>query len=170
MPSPMASSTQVERAPSRPGDAMERDGRGVLGHPLAFLATAAILLCLFGWTFVTNPGRTAPTRDPAFYTWRTGALLHEDPATLLEVEGPFGLYSGGYRIYVPAIAATIAQLGDATPHAAVTTLMVLAPVLTSLLLAVFAYRHRPDPLMWHTVAVASGGFLLTPPFVGYLDN
>src|SRR5918997_1880575 len=170
MPSPMASSTQVERAPSRPGDAVEREGRGGLGHPLAFVATALILLALFGWTFVTNPGRTAPTRDPAFYTWRTGALLNEEPGTLLDVEGPFGLYSGGYRVSVPTIGVAFSRLGDMEARSAVALLMVLTPVLTSLLLAGFAYRHRPDPLMWHTVAFTSAGLLLTPPFVGYLDN
>ena len=166
----MASTAQIERAPSRPSSARGPGGRGILGHPAAFVATAAVLLALFGWTFVSNPGRTAPTRDPAFYTWRTGALLHEEPATLLEVEGPFGLYSGGYRVSVPTIGVAFSQVADMEPRSAVALLMVLAPVLTSLLLAGFAYRHRPDPLMWHTVAFTTAGLLLTPPFVGYLDN
>jgi hypothetical protein len=170
MQPPMASTTELRRAPSRFAPGRDRSARDVLGHPAAFVATAAILLMLFGWTFVTNPGRTAPTRDPAFYTWRTGALLHEEPRTLLDVEGPFGLYSGGYRVSVPTIGAAFSQVADIEPRSAVALLMVLAPVLTSLLLAGFAYRYRPDPLMWHTVAFTSAGLLLTPPFVGYLDN
>jgi hypothetical protein len=142
----------------------------VLGHPLAFIATAVVLLSLFGSTFVLNPGRTAPTRDPAFYTWRTEAILSEEPARLVEIEGPNGLHGGAYRISAPVIGGLLRRIGDVDSRSTIALLMVITPVIVSLLLAGFAYRHRRDPLLWHSVAYASAGLMLTPPFVGYLDN
>ena len=73
----------------------------VLGHPLAYLATAVLLLALFGSTFITNPDRVAPTKDPAYYTWRTEALVSEDPGTLLDLQGAFDMFAGGYRVAAP---------------------------------------------------------------------
>lgn len=142
----------------------------LLGHPGAFLVTTALLLAVFGATFVLHPERSAPTRDPAYYTWRTQVLTTEEPVRILQIEGPFGLYSGGYRISVPVLAGTMARAAGMEIRSGVALVMVIVPVLTSLLLAGFAYRYRPDPLMWHSVALAAGGMMLTPPFVGYLDN
>jgi len=142
----------------------------VLGHPLAFIATAVVLLSLFGSTFVLNPGRTAPTRDPAFYTWRTEAILTEEPGRLVEIEGPNGLHGGAYRISAPVFGGLVRRIGDVDSRSTIALLMVITPVIVSLLLAGFAYRHRRDPLLWHSVAFASAGLMLTPPFVGYLDN
>lgn len=141
-----------------------------LGHPLAFIGTALVLLALFGSTFVFNPGRTAPTRDPAFYTWRTEALLTEDPVRLIEIEGPNGLHGGAYRVSAPVIGGLLRRIANVDSRSTIALLMVIAPVVVSLLLAGFAYRHRRDPLLWHSVAYASAGLMLTPPFVGYLDN
>jgi hypothetical protein len=141
-----------------------------LGHPLAYLLTIAILLLAFGWTFVDNPERGAPTRDPAFYTWRTAALLSEDPETLLEVTGPLGLFSGGYRVSPPIIGGFLSSVAGMAPRSAVALIMVGLPALTAALLAGLAFRYRRDPLLWHAVAYGSAGMLLTPPFVGYLDN
>src|SRR5918992_4350729 len=91
-----------------PPDRIER----VLGHPLAFLLTAAILLALFGWTFIANPDRVAPTKDPAYYTWRTEALISEEPATLLGIEGPNGMFAGGYRVAAPVIGGILRPIAD----------------------------------------------------------
>ena len=147
-----------------------RDLRGILGRPAAFVTTALVILAVFGGTFVLHPGRSAPTRDPAYYTWRTEALLTEEPATLLEIKGPFGMYSGGYRVSVPVLGGLLRRVGDVAPESSAALLMVIVPVLISLLLAGFAYRHVRDPVIWHSVAFASAGMMLTPPFVGYLDN
>ena len=100
----MAASTLTERAHAAPDPANPRVDRW-LGHPAAFLATAAILLVIFGWTFLANPGRPAPADDPAYYTWRTEALIENDPVTLLEATGPLDMYSGGYRVTTPVIAS-----------------------------------------------------------------
>jgi len=142
----------------------------LLGHPLAFCATAAILIVLFGWTFFTNPGRPAPADDPAFYAWRTEALISDVPATLLEVEGPQQMLVGGYRIMTPVIAGFMRHVASVGPLTPTVWLAVGLRVLIPLLLAGFAYRHRRDPLIFHAVAFGSASLLPTPPFGGYLDN
>jgi hypothetical protein len=168
-----ASVVQTEPLRARPSD--RRPGgpswidRG-LGHPTAFIATAVVLLLLFGWTFLINPEQVAPTKDPAYYTWRTEALVSEDPRTLLEIEGAFNMFAGGYRVTAPVIGGYLRQIADVSSLKTTVFLMVGTPVLIALLLAGFAYRHRRDPLVFHAVAFGSGGLLLTDPFVGYLDN
>jgi hypothetical protein len=146
-----------------------------LGHPVAYILTAAILLTIFGWTFFTNPDRVAPTKDPAYYTWRTEALLTETPETLLEIEGPRyegggGMYSGGYRVSAPVLGGLLRRVADVAPLSTTAFLMVGVPVLTALLLGAFAFQYRRDPLIFHGVALGAASLYLTPPFVGYLDN
>jgi hypothetical protein len=140
------------------------------GHPLAYFATALILLSVFGWTFVTSPGRAAPADDPAFYAWRTEALISDPPVTLLEVEGPQRMLVGGYRILTPVIASFIRHIPGVGPLTPTVWLAVGLRVLIPLLLAGFAYRQRKDPLIFHAVAFGSASLLPTPPFGGYLDN
>ena len=165
----MTASTLTRRAPERASTEVRR-GEAFLGHPVALVATAAILLTIFAWTFWTNSGRVAPTKDPAYYTWRTEALISEDPATLLGIEGPNGMFSGGYRVAAPVIGGILRHIADVSSLSATVFLMVGTPVLTALLLAGFAYLRRRDPVLFHAVAFASAGLFLTPPFVGYLDN
>jgi hypothetical protein len=141
-----------------------------LGHPLAYLLTAAILVALFGWTFFTDSQRTAPTKDPAYYTWRTEMLMSEKPETLLSVTGPFDVFAGGYRVASPVLGAFLRRIAGISPLRQTIFLVVLLPVGIALLLAGFALRQRGDPLIFHAVALTSGSLLLTPPFVGYLDN
>lgn len=143
---------------------------GVLGHQLAFIATAVLLLLLFAWPFLTDPGRQAPTKDPAYYTWRTEALISEDPVKLLQIEGAFDMFAGGYRVSAPVIGGYLRQIPALSSLKTTISIMVALPVVTALLLAGFAYRQRRDALLFHSVAFASAGLFLTPPFVGYLDN
>jgi hypothetical protein len=142
----------------------------ILSHPAAFVATTVILFALFGWTFVSSPDRVAPTKDPAYYTWRTEVLISERPVTLLEIEGAFGMFAGGYRITAPVIGGFLRHIPGTSVLNVTVVLMVALPVLTALSLATFAFRQRPDPLIWHSVAFGSASLFLTPPFVGYLDN
>lgn len=166
----MAASTLTDRVRPQPepttGSRLDR----WLGHPAAFLATAAVLLAIFGWTFLENPGRPAPADDPAYYTWRTEALIDNDPVTLLEATGPLDMYSGGYRVTTPVIASYFRELGGAALLTPTVLLAVGLRVVIPLLLAGFAYRQRRDPLIFHSVALGSASLLLTPPFGGYLDN
>jgi hypothetical protein len=129
-----------------------------------------LLLTLFGWTFVANPDRVAPTKDPAYYTWRTEMLISDDPSTLLETEGAFDMFAGGYRVTAPVIGGFLRRIPGISVLNVTVLLMVALPVLTALCLASFAYRQRQDPLVWHAVALGSASLFLTPPFVGYLDN
>ena len=165
----MTVSTASERARTETRPAIHRDTR-ILGHPLAFLATAALLLTLFGWTFVVNQDRVAPTKDPAYYTWRTETLISEDPQTLLEVEGAHEMFSGGHRVAASVIGGYLRRVPAISSLNTTVLLMVGVPVLTALLVAGFAYRHRRDPLIFHVVALGVASLYLTPPFVGYLDN
>lgn len=167
----MSSTTLTRRAAAEPDEPRRSSGIDrVLGHPVAFLATAAILLALFGGTFILNPDRVAPTKDPAYYTWKTEALMTETPATVLEVKGPFDFFSSGYRVAAPVTGALLRHIPGVSELHSTAVLMVMLPVATALLLAAFAYRQRRDPLLWHSVALFSASLFLTPPFVGYLDN
>jgi hypothetical protein len=165
----MTAPTLTRRAPER-AEVEARPGEAFLARPLAFIATAAILLTIFSWTFWTNSGRVAPTKDPAYYTWRTEVLMSEDPAALLRIEGPNGMFAGGYRVAAPVIGGMLRHVPAVSSLSVTVFLMVGTPVLTALLLAGFAYRRRGDPLLFHAVAFASAGLFLTPPFIGYLDN
>jgi hypothetical protein len=142
----------------------------LLGHPVAILATVLLLLTIFGWTFVSNPDRVAPTKDPAYYTWRTEVLLAEPPERLLELEGAFGMFAGGYRVVAPVFGGLLRRVPQISSLNVTVLLMVGLPVGTALLLGGFAFQRRRDPLVFHSVAIASAGLFLTPPFVGYLDN
>jgi hypothetical protein len=158
--------TFFKRAQAGPADRVDR----VLGHPVAFVLTGAILLSIFGWTFFTNPDRVAPTKDPAYYTWRTEVQISEKPADLLEITGPFDVFSGGYRVSSTVVGGYLRRVAGVSSLHVTVFLVVALPVLMSLLLGGFAYRQRGDPLIFHAVALGAGSLLLTPPFVGYLDN
>ncbi|CAN5740364.1 hypothetical protein BH20ACT23_BH20ACT23_09150 [soil metagenome] len=167
----MSSTTETKRAPEGPTEIPENTPiHRILGSPAAFIATAVILLALFGGTFFANPDRVAPTKDPAYYTWRTELMTTETPQTLLDTRGPYEYFSSGYRVTAPISGALMRAIPGVSELHTTVFFMVLLPVLTSLLLAGFAYRHRRDPLLWHAVAFFSASLYLTPPFVGYLDN
>ncbi|MEA2508530.1 MAG: hypothetical protein QOG21_612 [Actinomycetota bacterium] len=166
----MATATLSHRAPD-PADPFASSGlERALGHPAAYALTALILLTLFGWTFFTHPQRVAPTKDPAYYTWRTEALITEKPATLLSITGPFSVFSGGYRVSSAVLGGYLRRIAGVSQLKVTVFLVVGLPVLIALLLGGFALRQRGDPLIFHVVALGAGSLLLTPPFVGYLDN
>lgn len=166
----MADPTFIKRAQSRtPLMAGTRVERG-LGSRWAFLATALILLAIFGATFVTNPDRPAAADDPAYYTWRTEALLANEPEAMLGIHGPLDMYSSGYRVTTPVIGGLLRRIADVGFLTPTIVLSVGLRVLIPMLLAGFAYRYRKDPLIWHVVAFGSASLLITPPFAGYLDN
>ena len=166
----MADATFIKRAQPHTrlmsGGGLERG----LGSRWAFAITALILLVVPGWTFIANPDRPAAADDPAYYAWRTEALLSNDPQALLAIDGPLDMYSGGYRVVTPVLAGMMRRVADVAPLTPTIVLAVGLRVLVPLLLAGFAYRYRRDPLIWHAVALGSGSLLLTPPFAGYLDN
>nr|MBA2599512.1 hypothetical protein [Actinomycetota bacterium] len=166
----MTQTTPNQPAPERPSPRRSGAVDRILGHPLAYLATALLLLAVFGSTFITNPDRVAPTKDPAYYTWRTEALVSEDPGTLLDVQGAFDMFAGGYRVAAPVLGGFLREAAGFSSLKVTAFLMVLVPVATALLLGGYAYRQRKDPLIFHVVAIGAASLYLTPPFVGYLDN
>ncbi len=170
MPPPMEVSTSMsERARGR---ALARSSTvsRILGHPAAYVLTALVLLWIYGWPFIANPLRVAPTKDPAYYTWRIEALVSEKPGVLQHIRGAFDMFGGGYRVANAVIGAFLREIADISLINVTVFIMVGVPVVTSLLLAGFAYRQRRDPLIWHATALGSAGLLLTPPYVGYMDN
>lgn len=166
----MAEPTFSRRAQGHPSGSLAGRLERVLGSRWAYAATAVILLLIFGWTFFTEAGRPAAADDPAYYAWRTEALLVDEPRSLLEIRGPLEMYSSGYRVATPVIAGVMRQVADLSALSPTVVLAVGLRVLIPLLLAGFAYRSRRDPLLWHAVAFGSASLLLTPPFGGYLDN
>ena len=166
----MAEPTFSKRAQGHPSGSIGGRIDKVLGNRWAYLATAVILLLIFGWTFFVDPGRPAAADDPAYYTWRTEALLADEPRALLDIRGPLEMYSSGYRVATPVIAGVMRQVTGMSMLSPTIVLAVGLRVLIPLLLAGFAYRSRRDPLLWHAVAFGSASLLLTPPFGGYLDN
>jgi len=170
---------------------MLRKGPGVVDRaldPWAFVATSVILVAIFSATFFVHPERVAPGDDPAYYTWRTEALMSEKPSVLLDTTGPRGVLAGGYRVSTPIIGAMLRQVADVDLLSMTIFLTVAGRVLIALLLAGFAYRNsatavfyqrhpgnpeaggQRDRLAFHAVAFGAASLMLTPPFFGYLDN
>lgn len=166
----MTLSVLTERVRTSPAPERRPAIDRVLGHPLAYALTALVILAAFGWTFVDNPGRPAPADDPAFYAWRTEALISEKPVALLEIDGPRDMLVGGYRVSTPLIAGFMRHIAAIAPLAPTALLAVGLRVVIPLLLGGLAFRYRRDPLVFHAVAFASASLLPTPSFGGYLDN
>src|SRR5438067_2401997 len=71
-----------------------------LGSWWILAAATVLMLGVLGWRFVADPSLAAPTRDPAWYTWRANVVMEADPAFVVQGWGPAGLFSGGYRVTV----------------------------------------------------------------------
>jgi hypothetical protein len=137
---------------------------------VAFIAIAAGLTLLLAQPFIEDPTRLAPTRDPAWYTWRTRALLVADPAVLIEKEGPFGSLSGGYRVASPILGALLYRVAGVEVNHFTVLMAVGVPILTSLALAAFVYRHKRDHPASLLTFVAAVPLFATVPFIGYMDQ
>jgi len=147
-----------------------RRGDAVLGSAWVLLGFAVLLLVVMGWRFIADPSLSAPTRDPAWYTWRAQVILDDDPADVVASWGPDDLVSGGYRVTVPLAGALLQRVAGIDRYSFSAFLMLGIPILTGLALGAGAYRSRRDPLVLYTTLLASAAFFLTTPYVGYLDN
>ena len=167
----MKSSINTSESPASSGGLqVERESRSLLGHPLAYVVTVAALIAVFAWPFLLDAKRSAPTWDPAFYTWRTEAFIAEPPEAVLEMRGVLGMYDRGYRVGTPLLGTFLRNIGGFSSLRMTVVLVVILPVILALLLAGVAESVRPGPLTFHVTALMSGGLLFMPPFVGYLDN
>ncbi|MFM8944162.1 MAG: hypothetical protein ACKOI0_02770, partial [Actinomycetota bacterium] len=144
--------------------------RRFLARPAAVVLAALGILLAYGWTFLLDPSLSAPTRDPAWYTWRSALLMHADPGSLLDDWGPFALFSGGYRVSVPLYGALLQRVAGIDLYSFSAFLMIGIPVLTGLALGAFSWRSRQDPLRFLLVLLATAVWFMTTPYVGYLDN
>ncbi len=166
------SQTEQRTQPLPPATAKGRAG-GPWGRVLfgvVILAVVGTLALVLSRQFVGDPTRLAPTRDPAWYTWRTQVLLSDEPSLLLEKEGPLNMLAGGYRITTPVVGALLNRVAGVDPYRFTILFMVGMPILTALALGAFAYQHRRDPLAFLLTMIFAFGVLLATPFVGYMDQ
>src|SRR5262245_60340405 len=84
-----------------PDERPSEERRTWIANPWVLVASAALVLGLFGWNFLLHPTISAPTRDPAWYTWRAQLLTAAPPLDVVREWGPFGMFSGGYRVTMP---------------------------------------------------------------------
>ena len=141
-----------------------------LGEWWVIAGFAVLLLVILGWKFMMDPSISAPTRDPAWYTWRANVILQSSPVSVAQEWGPAGLFSGGYRITVPLAGALLQRVAGLDQYSFSAFLMIGVPVLTGLALGAGAFRSRRDPLVMLTTMLVSVALFLTTPYVGYLDN
>ena len=80
----------------RPDEGAAR--RSPLGSWWVIGGFALLLLLVLGWKFLADPSLSAPTRDPAWYTWRAQVILEGQPVRVVQEWGPDGLFAGGYRV------------------------------------------------------------------------
>jgi hypothetical protein len=151
-------------------DLPELPPRGRFGSAWVIVGFALVLLLALGWRFVADPSLSAPTRDPAWYTWRASVILEDRPGSIAEEWGPDGLFSGGYRVTVPLAGALLQRVAGISPYSFSAFLMLGIPILTGLALGAGAYRSRRDVLVVLLTMLATAGLFLTTPYVGYLDN
>ena len=156
-----------------PADAQReapQPGRRFLSSPWVVLGSAAVMLLALGAVFLQHPTLSPPTRDPAWYTWRAELLAHARPSSIVREWGPFGMFSGGYRVTTPLLGAWLMGVAGVSRFTFSILVMVAMPTLSSLALAAFAYRHRRDPLLFLLTFFASAVLFLSIPYVGYMDN
>jgi MFS family permease len=157
-------------APAAAMNAEPAERRNPLASPWAIGGLALLLLLILGWKFLADPSLSAPTRDPAWYTWRANVIMESDPGSVAGEWGPDGLFSGGYRITVPLAGAMLQQVAGIDTYSFSAFLMLGMPILTGMALGAGAYRSRRDPLVMLMTMLAAVALFLTTPYVGYLDN
>src|SRR5216117_3722111 len=129
-------------------------GEGLLGSWIILALAIIALLVAFGWTFLNDASISAPTRDPAWYTWRANLLMHDNPGLIAREWGPFSMFSGGYRVSVPLFGATLVRVAGIDLYTFSAFMMIGVPILTGLALGAFAYRVHTDRLLFLLVLLS----------------
>ena len=148
----------------------EASPRGRSASVWVLIVVIAGLLLAFGWTFLRDPSVSAPTRDPAWYTWRSNLMLNDEPGLIAGDWGPFHMFGGGYRVSVPLYGSILQRVAGIDLYTFSAFLMVGVPVLTGLALGAFSWRRYRDPLLFLLVMLSTAALFMTTPYVGYLDN
>src|SRR4029453_13486180 len=112
--------TVVPEAPGR---------RNVLGSWWAISLLIIAMLLALGGKFLTDPSLSAPTRDPAWYTWRAQVVMDADPASVVAEWGPNGLFSGGYRVSTLVAGAMLERVVGIDRYSFSWFMMVGIPIL-----------------------------------------
>ncbi|MGH2527961.1 MAG: MFS transporter [Actinomycetota bacterium] len=162
--------TITNHAPPKDAVRVPERGSRFLGRPVVLIVAILVLLVAFGWTFLLDPSITAPTRDPAWYTWRSNLIMHDDPGLIARDWGPLSLFSAGYRVSVPLYGSILQRVAGIDLYTFSAFMMVGIPILTGLALGAFSYRRHRDPLLFLFVMAATAALFMTTPYVGYLDN
>ncbi|HEX6008539.1 MAG TPA: hypothetical protein VFZ50_00395, partial [Actinomycetota bacterium] len=169
----------------RPGQVVRTTETGptsVLASPAIPLLATLIVLVAFGWTFLQDPSISAPTRDPAWYTWRSNLIMNDEPGLVAGDWGPLicaeggsstacsSMFGGGYRVSVPLYGSILQRVAGIDLYTFSAFMMVGVPALTGLALGAFSWRRYRDPLLFLLVMLATAALFMTTPYVGYLDN
>lgn len=163
--------TVIQKAPSESEpDLAPKTPVSLLRSPFVLLLAIAAVLLAFGWTFLQDPSISAPTRDPAWYTWRSNLMMNDDPGLIADDWGPFSMFGGGYRVTVPLYGSILQRVAGIDLYTFSAFLMVGVPVLTGLALGAFSWRKHRDPLLFLLVMLATAALFMTTPYVGYLDQ
>jgi MFS family permease len=164
----MTTTQTVDRRAPAPGE--PSPAGSWLGSWWVIAGFAVLLLLILGWGLIIHPTWTAPTRDPAWYTWRSNVILQADPGSVAAEWGPGSVFSGGYRVTVPLAGALLQRVAGISQYSFSAFLMLGMPVLTGLAFGAGAFRARKDVLVMFLTMLASAALFLTTPYVGYLDN
>jgi Major Facilitator Superfamily len=148
----------------------ESGSNGRLSGWPVIVGFALVLLVALGWQLILHPAWTAPTRDPAWYTWRANVILQSSPGLLAREWGPSGVFAGGYRVTSPLAGALLQRVAGIDQYSFSAFMMIGIPVLTGLALGAAGYRARRDPLLVLLSMLVAAALFLTTPYVGYLDN
>jgi sugar phosphate permease len=140
------------------------------GGPFVLVVAIAVVLLAFGWTFLRDPSISAPTRDPAWYTWRSNLILNDEPGLVAGDWGPLHMFGGGYRVSVPLYGSILQRVAGIDLYTFSAFMMIGIPVLTGLALGAASWRRHRDPLLFLVVMLATAALFMTTPYVGYLDN
>src|SRR6188472_2229607 len=154
-------------------DAAEADSGGrpsLLGSWWAIALTAIVLGLSLGWRFLLDPSLSAPTRDPAWYTWRAQVILDANPNRVVQDWGPNGLFAAGYRVSVPVLGALLQRVAGIDRYTFSTLFMIGIPVLAGLALGAAFFRSLRNPVVIHMALRAAVAMFLSTPYIGYLDN
>jgi hypothetical protein len=129
-----------------------------------------VLLLILGWRLLADPSLSAPTRDPAWYTWRANVILQSDPGSVAREWGPGSVFSGGYRVTAPLAGALLQRVAGIDQYSFSAFLMIGIPVLAGMALGAAGFRSRRDALIVLLSMLVAAAMFLTTPYVGYLDN